>query len=321
MKRHSLFILILVIFVFLIGVFELQVYFTSLIQKNRLIDEEISANLQTLRFLDKTIFSPAWHFRRIVEPLLTQEFLNQVSDLPDVFSIDVTNADGSTFLRSGEDLTIDKSKILSGMGDSQVYDRGLKVSGQAARLVVYKGDFNKIFWITFSQESINKNIQSLVLQNTIIGIFWLLIFTTIFLIIVNSILRPIGELRVLFNKVRTGNLNVRAKANSRTEIGDLEETFNLMVGDLKKSKDALEDAKAALEINVAARTRELQELVNGLESEVQRRTKEVYERMKELERFQSLSVGRELKMIELKKELRKFNEGATNKTKQDEINN
>jgi len=58
-----------------------------------------------------------------------------------------------------------------------------------------------------------------------------------------------------------------------------------------------------LEIRVAARTKELQELNKSLEEKVQERTRELQERLNELERFHRLTVGRELKMIELKKEL------------------
>ena len=47
----------------------------------------------------------------------------------------------------------------------------------------------------------------------------------------------------------------------------------------------------------------------SLEQKVKRRTKELQEKIEELERFQKFAVGRELKMIELKKELEKLKEG------------
>jgi len=81
-----------------------------------------------------------------------------------------------------------------------------------------------------------------------------------------------------------------------------------MIKDLRESYSALEEAKTVLEIKVKARTRELRELAEGLEEEVKRRTAEVQERMKELERFHKLAVDRELKMIELKEEIKKLKE-------------
>ena len=72
----------------------------------------------------------------------------------------------------------------------------------------------------------------------------------------------------------------------------------------------LEEAKASLEIRIQARTRELQELAEKLEEQVKERTKELQEKIGELERFSRLAVGRELKMIELKKEIKKLKEGS-----------
>ncbi len=46
------------------------------------------------------------------------------------------------------------------------------------------------------------------------------------------------------------------------------------------------------------------ELQGSLEQKVQERTKELQQRVEELERFRKLTIGRELKMIELKKKLR-----------------
>ena len=76
--------------------------------------------------------------------------------------------------------------------------------------------------------------------------------------------------------------------------------------ELDKTKIALEEAKTILEIKVKARTRELRELAEKREEEIQERTKELQDRVKELERFQRLTVGRELKMIELKKKIKEL---------------
>jgi len=63
-----------------------------------------------------------------------------------------------------------------------------------------------------------------------------------------------------------------------------------------------------LEIKVKARTRELEELTETLDEKVKKRTAELQKRINELERFHKVTVGRELKMIELKKELKKIKE-------------
>lgn len=70
----------------------------------------------------------------------------------------------------------------------------------------------------------------------------------------------------------------------------------------------LEEAKASLEIKVKARTKELEELTESLEEKVQGRTKELQDRIRELEKFHQLTIGRELKMVELKEEIKKLKE-------------
>jgi uncharacterized membrane protein YfcA len=75
---------------------------------------------------------------------------------------------------------------------------------------------------------------------------------------------------------------------------------------LMNTQEQLEEAKTSLEIKVAARTRELQNLTENLEEEVKVRTEEALEKVKELEKFQKFSVGRELKMVELKQEIKKL---------------
>ena len=74
--------------------------------------------------------------------------------------------------------------------------------------------------------------------------------------------------------------------------------------EIKKKTGDLEESKTVLEIKVKARTSELEELAKGLDEKAKQRTKELQERVNELEKFQRLAVGRELKMIALKKEIK-----------------
>jgi len=84
---------------------------------------------------------------------------------------------------------------------------------------------------------------------------------------------------------------------------------------LLEAQEEVETARAALEIRVAARTRELRELSESLEEQVEERTEELQEKIEELEKFNKLAVGRELKMIELKKEIKKLKERLKTKSK------
>jgi nitrate/nitrite-specific signal transduction histidine kinase len=126
------------------------------------------------------------------------------------------------------------------------------------------------------------------------------------IVILKSIVNPIRKITTSCEDVRRGNFDVELESDWHTEIGELAEAFNRMLKDIKESHQSLEEAKAVLEIRVAARTRELQDLAQSLEEQVKARTSDLQEKMKELERFNRLAIDRELKMIELKKELKKL---------------
>ena len=67
-----------------------------------------------------------------------------------------------------------------------------------------------------------------------------------------------------------------------------------------------------MEVKIDARTKELKELSEGLERQVEKRTEELRGKIQELERFNKLSVGRELKMVELKEEVKRLKEELEN---------
>jgi len=77
---------------------------------------------------------------------------------------------------------------------------------------------------------------------------------------------------------------------------------------IKEKTRELEESKTILEIKVAARTRELRELAASLDQQVKEKTKELQEKVNELETSNRLMVGRELKMVELKEEIKRLRE-------------
>ena len=99
------------------------------------------------------------------------------------------------------------------------------------------------------------------------------------------------------------------------EIIDVSKSLDISSRKIRDYQRRLEEEKSILEVTVKARTKELEELTQSLEVRVKERTKhleetkkELQERVEELEKFHKVTVGRELKMMELKKEIGKLKE-------------
>lgn len=127
------------------------------------------------------------------------------------------------------------------------------------------------------------------------------------------ITQPLKKLSIGTKKVAAGNLETQVEIKTRDEFEELATAFNEMTKEIRESHLALQEAKIVLEIKVKARTRELEELTKSLDEKVKRRTKELQEKITELERFHKLTVGRELKMVELKEEIEKLEESQKQK--------
>ncbi len=127
------------------------------------------------------------------------------------------------------------------------------------------------------------------------------------ILLARNISKPIRRLDSGTKKVTKGNFDVRVKIYDNDEIGELTKRFNKMVEKLKE-QISLEEQKQVLEVQVSARTKEIEEMNEKLENEVQERTKELNKKIKEYEKMSKLMVGRELRMMEMKKELKELRE-------------
>ena len=136
------------------------------------------------------------------------------------------------------------------------------------------------------------------------------IVAVVFLVflITRGILIPLGQVRSIMKKVGEGNFGLKIAASRIKEMQEFGDTINEMIVKLRTSTQELQEAKSSLELRVAGRTKELQGLAASLEEKVKERTRELQEKLTELERFEKLAIGRELKMIELKEELKKLEE-------------
>lgn len=102
--------------------------------------------------------------------------------------------------------------------------------------------------------------------------------------------KPIIKLRDAAAEISKGNLDKKIDIKTKDEIEELATAFNQMTVDIKKSRQ------------------KLKEYSKELEKKVEARTKELNQKNEALERFNKMTVGRELRMIELKKRIKKLEE-------------
>jgi len=105
-----------------------------------------------------------------------------------------------------------------------------------------------------------------------------------------------------------GYLLIKGVVDEYREKVQLEESVRLRTKELEEAKKNLEEMNSILEVRVRARTEELQKLNSTLEQKVAERTDDLQEKIEDLEKFRSITVGRELRMIELKKEIETLQE-------------
>ena len=119
---------------------------------------------------------------------------------------------------------------------------------------------------------------------------------------------PILKFTQEIQKIEKGDFGKKIDIKTGDEIEILVESFNNMSGKIAQNYEEMKEQKDVLEVRVEAKTKELRELANSLDKQVQEKTKELQERIEELEKFQRTTVDRELKMIELKKEIAELKE-------------
>jgi len=146
-----------------------------------------------------------------------------------------------------------------------------------------------------AKEAYNNAIEAQRTANNSMLITLAVIFVLLSVISLHTtrkITKPLDELTKGTEIIGKGDFTHRIDIKSKDEIGDLATAFNKMAIDLKKSRE------------------DLKKYSNELEKKVEERTKKLREKVDALERFSRLSVGRELRMVDLKKKMKEMGDQA-----------
>ena len=176
--------------------------------------------------------------------------------------------------------------------------------------------------VGFSKELVTKKANTLIAYSAITALFSLVFAVFLLVLVISfSVTNPLRRLMDAIQQVKDrGLLAGEVKVHSRDEIGDLAVSFNVMRVKIQDRENALMKAHDELEDRVKERTaelsesnRQLEKIKEQLEEGNKNLNKEISERKKaeerqeklieDLEEINKIMTGRELKMIELKKEI------------------
>ena len=146
------------------------------------------------------------------------------------------------------------------------------------------------------------------------GFFMAMVISQVFYSLIYRVFLDVGEFA---KKLPQKEKIIFSTGTSNNEVMDLSKGLNLTAEEIYLSRKKLEEAKNVLEIRVRARTWQLREQAEALRKENEEKTKALRQKLEELERFSKLTVGRELRMIELKKEIKKLKEEMRKKENKD----
>lgn len=190
----------------------------------------------------------------------------------------------STLTQENPDFLIGKNSLSSDKSENInliTNENGEKIYDIAVRLNYNKGVLRSGYFEKQISAAIRK-IIFLMFFSLAVSILIAIIFS---FFLAKIFLKQLESLKNTAIKVAQGDLRQRASVDSEDEIGFLAVSFNQMLDKIEKTQDDLKKAGVQLE------------------QKVEERTKEIQTKLEEMERFHDLTVGREMKMIELKKKI------------------
>lgn len=265
----------------------------GLVQENKLLAETASTIVEAV-YLEHIL--PFKTLRRIADAENTS-FLWIVKPNGEIFYAD----DPKMFGKIIVDLSLGTEEVV-------VKDSISPKDGKKIKLIVspVKIEFEKKPWNLYlgvSLEAVSEDQRRIISTSLVFFAMVIIVILLISFYLAKGITNPLKNLRKGAEIIGKGNLDYQIKLKTGDEIEELAESFNQMAKNLGEAQTALEESKIVLEIKIRARTKELRELTESLDEQVKERTKALQKKIEELEKFHRLAVGRELKMIELKKEI------------------
>lgn len=208
---------------------------------------------------------------------------------------------------------ISDPQILKLLKSEKIVYQEIEYDGQEAIEIVMpieELDSAHVFSIKYIISFKSFRDQMLVMYRDI-GISFVIVFILVMLLSIpfySSISKPINNLTDLTKKIKDGDLAVKAETqkSSNDEIGVLADNFNVMVEELRLSREKGVSQIKKIENDFKNKIREIEadrEKIKIKNREIEGILTKTELKNKELEKTNQFMVDREIKMIELKKKL------------------
>jgi len=118
---------------------------------------------------------------------------------------------------------------------------------------------------TISLEDFEREKRQIYNRMILSGVISVIIMSFLLsLLLTRFVNRPIEKLLTATKRAALGDLNQKVGVESNDELGELANSFNHMISELKRSRDAIEEWTQTLEQKVQERTKELQQVQDQL---------------------------------------------------------
>lgn len=312
--------------------------FTFVLSEKNRLSEEIMQNGQVFASFSTQIIYD--NFVNYYSHNTEEDFINFKKNIEailqnnkDVMNISLVGINGKILFDSeefkngkynGESRLITDDESLAMINKSETSSRQIVVDGQIVTEIInpLNQSGSHIFSVKYilSHESLADRMKQVYIQIFSVVLPLLLLISLFIVLFVKKITAPLHSLTLAVHKIREGDLASKVEVETKDEIGQLGSAFNDMTRKLKESYTILEDKieertkeleteRGSLEKKVLERTSELEALKKGLEDMVKERTQKLNDKLEELKKFNAIMIDRELKMIQLKKEIEELKKG------------
>jgi len=263
MKKYSLYSVILGVISIMLLINIVSIYISVTQHREDMIKAAIEEKTHLAEIIDETMTSPLWIYRLALVPGMERAFIEEMSEFEDVKYIRVVSSDGTIYKSS---IKGEWGKIIKEPDIYRVINSGKKIvkdqdfEGERIKLIIYPGHRDKTIWVGFTLKRVEEAIRVMLIRDISFSLGGIAaVLLTLFLTSKEVIIDPLKEVTEACREIGKGNLDVKIETKSKTEIGELADTFNEMTLELAEAKDELVRLNLHLEEKVEERTRQLKE--------------------------------------------------------------